>query len=258
MAPSREALLAAHQGQTTQIRERLVGYAGALWAGLGSWRDEDIARFVTALGPRVLAGRAQVARLTGSYLSASTGSPSTGLVDTATLRGMAVADLYRRPAASLYAALAEGKAFDAAQSMAGTRLKSLVSTDLQLSMTHQARRSLGGSGVEAYRRVLRGRGDCALCVVASTQRYWVKDLLPIHPGCNCDVEPLGAGDHRDHVLDEAQLEFVHDQVQGFTGESDRGGRSPDYRKLIVVREHGEIGPLLTWKHQQFTGLDDLA
>ena len=61
MAPSRSALIAAHQSQTMQVRERLTDYAKTLWGGLGSWRDEDVQRFVDLMTPRVLAGRASAA-----------------------------------------------------------------------------------------------------------------------------------------------------------------------------------------------------
>ncbi|MDO5671271.1 MAG: hypothetical protein Q4G30_00230 [Actinomycetaceae bacterium] len=81
------------------------------------------------------------------------------------------------------------------------------------------------------------------------------DLLPIHPTCDCSVEPLPDdwrrwesldGDFR--VIDKELLEATHQQVGLIEGVADRSGKDPDYRKLIIVSEHGEIGPELKWRH----------
>lgn len=260
LAPAqRDALTLAHQNLLADIRARLTDYATTLWGGLGSWRDTDVNRFVALMVPRVLAGQQQVANITDAYIAQLTSDGVAGRVDTNAIRGVPDDQLYRRPAATLYGNLADGKTLDQAQKAATTRLVSLVATGLQMTQVRQAHRTMARSrGVKAYRRVLRGPGDCALCIVASTQRYWKRDLLPIHPGCDCGVAPLGIGDHIDQVLDPAQLDLIHTQVQGFTGTFDPGARAPDYRKLIVVRVNGEIGPVLTWKHQSFTGPADIA
>jgi hypothetical protein len=42
------------------------------------------------------------------------------------------------------------------------------------------------------------------------------------------------------------------------GVEDRGGRAQDYRKLIVTREHGEVGPTLSWIGQKFTSQADIT
>jgi hypothetical protein len=257
VALASDALIAAHQSQLAQVRERLTDYAATLWAGLGSWRDDDVDRFVALMVPRVLAGRAKVAGLTDAYLAQLAGTDAAGPIDTTTLRGVAVADLYRRPASTLYAGLAEGKPLDVAQAAASARLASLVVTDMQMAAVRQSQRTLGAAPrTTFYRRVLNGAGDCAMCIIASTQRYRKSKLLPIHPGCDCTTAPVDAD--QSLVLDSDALDRVHSQVEGLLGEQDRSGRKVDYRKFIVEREHGEIGPLLTWKHQQFTSAADIA
>lgn len=254
----RDRLIAAEGRLSADIRRRLVEYATRMWGAMGSWRDADVDRFIETLVPKVLAGQRQMAQITDAYLTQLTGSKPGGLIDVNGIRGVPDEQVYRRPATALYAGLHAGKTLDQSQKDATTRLAGLIATGLQMSKVRQAQHAIAAMpGVEAFRRVLHGPGDCALCIIASTQRYWKGTLLPIHPGCNCSVESLGRGDHREQVLDEDLLQRVHDQVESFTGSSDRGGRGPDYRKLIVVREHGEIGPLLTWKHQNFTGPNDI-
>lgn len=253
-----------------------MAFVETYWGRMGSWRDADVDRFLDAVTPRIMAGRLAVANLTDAYLARTLEREPVGAIDVTTLRnGAPIEEVYRRPAVTLYNELSNGKSFPAALTAATARLVGMVGTDLQLSMQHQARASMGNAkGVEAFRRTLTGRENCALCMIASTQRYWKKDLLPIHPGCDCGVEPLARGQANNQVIDPELLEQTHNWVGAHAGrESDRGARDlglgklveyaeggergADYTDLIVVREHGELGPTLTWRHQSFTSADDI-
>ena len=267
LTPSqRDALTQALHGVRADVRARVVEYATVSWQTLGNWRDDDIARFVSAVVPQIEAGKRTVAQATDAALSAMIDDDPAGLADLGQIRGgVTAAEVYRRPAVTMRTALAEGASVSEAIERGAQRLESLVKTDLQLAHTHQARASLTApprrrgvrrrprGAVEAFRRVPSGTENCALCLIASTQRYWVGDLLPIHPGCDCQVQSLGHGEHVAQIIDAELLEAVHDQVEGIAGLSDRGGREVDYRQLIVTREHGEYGPTIGWRHQKHTG-----
>lgn len=264
----RDALILAEQRTRAEVRDRLVAYATRLWGGMGSWRDADVDRFVEQVAPRVLAGRTSVARLTDAYIATVTEGAPGPLIDVEGVRtGVGVEDTYRRPATQLYTSLSQGAPLEVAQAAALARLASLVATDLQLAQRAQARRSMRSAPrVEAFRRTLTGGENCALCVIASTQRYWKGDLLPIHPGCDCGVEPLGRSEHRDQVINRSLLESTHDQIASRLEQgSDRAARwldgsnpRSDYLDLIVTRDHGEYGPTLAWRGQHFTGPGDIA
>lgn len=264
----RDALTAALHDVRAEVRERVIEAAELSWDTLGNWRDADIARFIANVTPMVEAGKQTIAQATDAALAEMIDDDPVGVVDLSQIRGgVSAADVYRRPAIAMRSALADGKSFTDALKAGGTRLESLVATDLELAHTHQARATLTGNGrtrrrrrgsVEAFRRVPSGVENCALCLIASTQRYWVGQLMPIHPGCDCGVQSLGVGEHLAQVIDADLLEAVHDQVQGLTGLSDRGGRAVDYRQLIVTQEHGEYGPTLAWKGQKHTGPAELA
>lgn len=271
----REALTAALHDVRGEVSDRVAEYAAAVWRNLGDWRDDDIARFVAEVAPRVEAGKLTVAQATDAYIAAMIDAEPVGVVDLSQSRGgVPASTVYRRPAVDMRSALANGASFQDALEKGAKRLDDLVRTDLQLAHTHQARASMTGGAilpgskrrrarrprgaVEAFRRVPSGSENCALCLIASTQRYWVGDLMPIHPGCDCGVAPLGVGEHLSQVIDPELLEATHDQVELFAGMSDRGGRDVDYRRLIVASNHGEYGPTLRWKHQKFTGPDALA
>ena len=245
----------------TAVRQRLEQYAKASWLGLGSWRDADIARWVSLISPRVTAGQVAIANLTDQYLARILAADPVGVIDVRNLRGgPTAAEVYARPAVTMRTKLSEGSTMTAALQAGALRAVDLVTTDLQLAMTHQSQVSMSRHGVQFFQRVLVGPADCALCMIASTQHYRTGNLMPIHPGCNCDVRPLPndtarftAMDGSDRVIDPDLLAKTHNMVADLLGDADSSGRSPDYRKLLAVREHGEIGPVLTFKHQQFTG-----
>lgn len=142
------------------------------------------------------------------------------------------------------------------------RLEELVESDLQLAYSHASRlameRSEERAAIRYWRRVLRGESSCALCVLASTQRYRVEELNPIHPGCDCEVEPA-AKDDPSAREDKDAADRLHAAVQELLGTSDRGGRAPDYRQIMVqtIRIHGELGPLLVRPRDNFTSKSDV-
>ena len=132
----------------------------------------------------------------------------------------------------------------------------MAATDLQLAKTHTTRAVLSGKdNVVGYRRVLTGRESCALCAVAATQRYRKDRLLPIHDGCDCGVAPIYGDRDPGQVIDPDQLEGIKASLAERFG--DDSGEVADYRKAIVVHEHGELGPVIAVRGQHFTGPDDL-
>ncbi|AHH20848.1 putative bacteriophage protein [Nocardia nova SH22a] len=165
-------------------------------------------------------------------------------------RGVPAEQVYRRPAVEVYTALSKDVALEEAVQRGQTRLESLIATDLQMAKVRQADASLKASGKKYFRRVLKGEHNCALCIIASTQRYRVGELMPIHPGCDCEVEPLD-DPHTPLILDRELLEATHQMVKEFGADSNRSAKG--YRDLIVTHEHGEIGPVMAWRKQKFAG-----
>lgn len=242
----------------TQVRSRVRAFAEAAWRASPGYRDAQVERLVGVLVPRVQAGQLQVASLTSAYLGRVAGEAAVPVVSDEILnaRGVPASEVYRRPAVSVYTELAAGKPFEVALEAGATRLVSLAMTDLQMAKVRQSRASLSGGSFTYYRRVLTGNEDCALCMIASTQRYHKGDLMPIHPGCDCDVATLKADEDPGQVLDPDLLERTHDLVGDSGGAVDRS-TTDDYRNLLATREHGEVGPVLTWRDQRFTGPADI-
>lgn len=262
-----------------KVRVQLQGFALRCWNGLGSWRDKDYEQLLKVFVPRVEAGQQKVADLTDAYIRRLAldefGAIRSGLpleASTVALRGVPVAEVYHRPFASAYAELASGKSMTAAVSAGAERLTDLVASGLQLSKTHSAREAMERSKFQGYQRTLTGRESCALCVIASTQRYTRGDLLPIHPGCDCGVKPYNAR-FDSQVINEQLLNETYTEIAtrldhvsvGLDardlglGKTDARGRPlSDFTDLLVTRQHGELGPLLSWRDHKFTGADDIA
>jgi hypothetical protein len=168
-------------------------------------------------------------------------------------------EVYQRPAVSMRMSLAAGDSLTTAVGRGLDRLTSLVSTDLQLAKTRSAQHvAKSSTTVVGWRRELEGDLSCGLCIVASTQRYHREDLMPIHPGCDCQPVPIYGTEDPGTLLDEGALADVHASIEERFGVSDAGARDPvDYRKALIIHEHGEIGPVLAIRGQAFTGPDDL-
>jgi len=257
------ALTERYDALSTSLRSRVVSFVLDAFDSLGSYRDADAAAFIEQVLPTVLAAQAQMGQITDAYLSTMIADMMGGAAAPVgvqlgeALRGVPPEDVYTRPFVTTWTALSKGKAYTQAVAEGRTRLLSITETDLQLARTHAAQQSMRHGGVRFFRRRLTGTANCALCTIASTQRYRVENLMPIHPGCDCKVEPLVGSKDPGQVIDEALLREAHDAVAKGTGASDAGGRSPDYRDVIVTRQHGEYGPLLAVRRHEFTGPDDV-
>lgn len=248
-------LTEAYDSQVHAIRQQITAFGQAYWDSLPHYRASAVEDMIQAITPRVTAGQLRIADLTRAYLAQCARElgwkvvlPSIDQDEIRGARGIDPRVVYRRPAVDVYTALAAGKPLPQAAAEGRLRLTQLIGGDMQLAKVHASRQSMRGYPAEGqfYRRVLTGRENCALCVVASTQRYYRDDLMPIHPGCDCGVQPLPPGLAVNQVIDEDLLEQVHQITADRLGVSDRAGRTPDYRKLLTVSEHGEYGPTLSW------------
>ncbi|WP_405911358.1 hypothetical protein OG529_04370 [Streptomyces longwoodensis] len=262
-----EALQAAlgerYDALSTSLRDRVVTFVLSAFDSLGSYRDAEAAEFLDRVLPAVLAAQQQMGQITDAYLSAlladmlGGSAAPVGVQLPEALRGVDPAEVYRRPFVTAYTALSQGKSYAEAVAEGRTRLVSITETDMQLARTHAARQSMQRGGARFFRRELRSGKSCALCVIASTQRYRVENLMPIHPGCHCKPVPLVGSKDPGQIIDEALLREAHDAVAKGVGKADAGGRAPDYREIVITREHGEYGPLLAVRRHEFTGPDDV-
>lgn len=241
--------------------------AGLTFLNLGDWRDADADRYLELIrdpltslknegAKSTLAFYGAMAQLEGETFSRPTITRS-ALATSALRNGVDEATVWKRPFVTMRTALAQGKSIKEAVNLGASRAEYLASTEVQLARRGaglQARSS--NDRIVGYIRTLTGAENCALCYVASTQRYRKSDLLPIHPGCDCGEMPIYGRQDPGQVIDEMRLSKTHQAIEERFGISDRGAREPDYRQILIA-DHGEIGPTLTVRNQKFTGPNDL-
>lgn len=257
--------------QRRALSDRVIAALRRLFERLGAWRAADMQRFVEQAVPLLEGAQRQLAALTAMYVAAQAsravgrvlappGIPSAAAVDLRS--GVTAREVYQRPFRAVYTALSRGEPLPRAVELGSTRLAQIAEMDLQSTYAHASRAAMQQLPPDArphfWRRVLVGPENCAMCVVASTQRYRVEDLNPIHPLCNCRVDAI-YGPDPGHVIDPELLGAVHDAVKTLTGRADPGAREPDYRKLLVssTATHGELGTLLVRPLDHFTSPADL-
>jgi hypothetical protein len=255
--------------------------AGRVFANLGSWRDDDVARYQRIIRPQIDGIKLQAAQLQAAYYQevakqqGESYQPAAvrpaDLTETSLRNGAQAGEVYRRPFVSMYTELAKGELVSAAIAIGAARAASIASTDIQLAARIAGlKQRQNNNNIVGYRRVLTGSENCALCAIASTQRYTRNELKPIHPGCDCTEEPIYGNFDPGQVIDPQGLETIHEALQRQLGVSDVGARNAgigkatsagepisDFTDIIVTREHGEYGPTLAWRDQKFTGPNDL-
>jgi hypothetical protein len=180
--------------------------------------------------------------------------PFTPITGAALRGGVPPEAVYERPLAATWPAFGRGDSPEVAVRDGLSRLRQLVDMDVERAADFAAMERFANSNrTVGYRRVPTSGRVCALCLVASTQLYHKRQLKPIHPGCQCRPSPVLSMDAPAGQLDRRMLDAVHAEVQRVFGVSARDARRIDYRKILLVREHGEYGPTLTFSDHRFTG-----
>lgn len=261
---NRLELTQAYHKVSGSTLEAAAQAARSSFLSLGSWREDDIPRFIQQVVPSMNNAKRNMANYAVGYYKEMAGIAGEKFkmpnIDPASLSTQALRNgvtddmIWSRPFKSMWTSLSKGNDISDALDAGARRAVDLARTDVQLARRGaglQARSS--NDRIVGYLRTLSGAENCALCYVASTQRYKKKDLLPIHPGCDCGEMPIYGKDDPGQIIDDIRLEATHDAVETRFGVQDRGGREPDYRK-IKIQDHGELGPVLTVKGEKFTKL----
>jgi hypothetical protein len=177
--------------------------------------------------------------------------------------GVDMWEVYQRPFRTVWTTLSEGGTMTEAVTAGGVRVAEMAEIDLQDTEARAFRSGMAALPEAVrpryWRRVLRGDENCAMCVLASTQRYRIEKLKPIHPGCDCKVSPVYPG-QRDPVDVDTLVAAANAAAAELTGTTDFGGRRVDYRTITtnITAQHGEhAAPLLVRPLDRFDSPDDL-
>ena len=265
LTATEEAFRNSIQVVSRQVSERVVDFFMDQKQFLQAQAAQQAAQ-ISQLGATaatvVEGGQRNVAALTNGHVGKLFGVKDPVPVTSGVLSrtGITKAAEYERPLWQAVQAKRGGASDATALAEMAKRTERLVDTDMQLTKTKQSREIVRRSGHKRYRRIARAAA-CPLCAIASTQTYKSEDLLPMHPGCHCDIGPLAEGGKGQRQLDKnfspEKLAQATEQKKMLKEAAAEGHSAQWYRDKIAVREHGETGPTLTWKHQKFQGVNDL-
>lgn len=259
-SPTSEDLAFGLTGMLGNLRASLLQQLFAIWFSQSDYRKADDWLHVSL--PLINSAEETVSLMTATYMqlqleslgsSDNTDLPDPSVIVGTPLRGVDPSIVYTRPFKEVWESLGRGSSFEEAVSNGANRLRQLVETDMQLSHTHTSRSILKNrNDVVGFKRIPTGTYTCALCLVASTQRYHKLNLLPIHPGCDCRVAPIIDSNDTGQIIDKEFLEEIHKAVEKQFGFSARDARKIDYRKIMTTYNHGEYGPTLAVLGQHHT------
>lgn len=158
-------------------------------------------------------------------------------------------EVYRRPAKQYRYAITRGKTPEQSKFIAMERVKDLLTTDVALADRDESDHAYRALKTDiGWRRILRPElsesGPCGLCVVASDRFYKSGDLMPLHDECVCGKMPITSTEDPGTKINAADLERIYGAAGGNTMEELK-------RVRVVVRVHGEIGPVLVRERDHF-------
>lgn len=246
----------------TATAGRATAYAAQLLQQFSGWYSPaEIEAMSAELAALSINAQSAVSSMMAEYVAQTvsllTGRPvATPRLDPPLIRnGVPLEVVHQRPITAYRVEYADSRSTAAALDAAIERELQILEDDIMLAIRESEMSAMEDLEVTHYRRVLRPErsksGSCLLCVAASLQVYSIEDLLPIHNGCQCIVMPVVDGQDPGDELNEEDRRRAYKEA----GTTNKG----DLRKLRVkVREHGELGPVLTDAGHRFTGADDIG
>lgn len=241
MAPPAE--VRAHIAQQQRLRDQVTAQVAAAWAALPSYDEGDVATFLAAALPVVLAAQRAAVLLTNAFLGLRLGRGPAEidpdrLIGPHLRNGTEPSDVYRRPFVTTWSKLKEGTGWEDAVKAGGDRATSAAATDCQLAM-RETLREVGEKDdlILGFQRV-PDPGACDFCRLVAGQRYTTGQLMPIHNHCGCGVDVITEANRGDFTGDP-EHDLSVSREDGLTA---------------AVEEHGELGPVLVDGAHAFTAL----
>lgn len=256
-----ESLVSAHAAQRDSLITQLIKLLLGIWSPFSGWGDDDLMN--VAAGQAATYALAATKRMRQIDLAftkmvfAEYGIQYDGLdniEDVYPRSGVSALEVHRRPALQYRYAISQGKTADEARQAAIDRATALAETDVRTAGRDESHRAYQATtNVIGWRRILHPElsrtGPCGLCVVASDRFYKTSDLEELHDKCVCGKLPVVVGADPGTAINRADLDRIY-AAAGSTGAEDLK------RTRVVVRQNGELGPILTRQGQNFRDAND--
>jgi len=223
---------------------------GQLWEQVDDLSDEAMSKFAQAAAAQTLAAQTQSASLTYAFLAQAEGispGPAPAIVDvlSAVRQGVSPLTVYARPMVAARTAISRSQGFTEALQRGSALARSSGETDVMLAHRQAAVSWTDHpkSNVTGHRRV-PDSGACDFCLLISTRRYNIRDLQPVHNHCHCTVVPIiGRNDPGVQASNE-RLKAI---------QAKNKAKAEEAKPIkAVIKEHGELGPVLTKAGDTFT------
>lgn len=238
-------LVAAQIAAQAALRQRAGVAMGKAWDHLPAYDEANVDQFLTTAVPLTTAAQRSSAVLTAAFIAQVIGrqpdGANTDRILSLVRNGTPPGEVYRRPFVTVWSALKDQRPWEEAVKTGRERAVSAVETDVQLAM-RQTLNVVGEADplILGYRRV-PDPGACAFCLLVAGQRYTTADLMPIHNHCGCGVDVITAENR--HLFGGNPKNDLSITKDGVTA---------------TIRQHGELGPVLTDGADHFTGSEAVA
>jgi len=235
------SLTAVYQAELKRTRDAVANALRLHWHALPDYRDAQVQNFTERVVPIVEAGQRRAVAMTDAYMSnvlgvRPVGLQATDLVGPGARRGIDPHVVYARPFTTVWTSIAT-IGFDAAVAKGLSRLMSTGDMDVALSARNASMAYAQQSDrVAGFMRVA-DPGCCDFCQSINGVKVASESAAPLHNRCGCTVEPIEVGS-------PAAYGFQTFSPGSVFGDS-------------LIEEHGELGPVITNKHNQFTGESQL-
>lgn len=211
---------------------------------------------------------AQTAKFTSEAMREFGDAVSPASVDVDQVRdGVDPVDVWQRPFEEYRYQVSQGVEPERAVELALQRAESIADLNLQRAATIGATETMKKSKsakIVGYRRVIHPElsegGSCGLCVAAATRLYKTSELAAIHARCKCESVPVYKGDADvANAMNLRDIRSVYSvpvfDIADLADLYADAGNTTDSAKLKYTRyqinEHGELGPVLTRKGDNF-------
>lgn len=255
------ALAGAYNVQASALRGQSAEAIGRLWdATVQDPTDATLGLWVERAGATDRAYRVAASRAAEAYVNAvepaMTGDRWSGspvdhqAVADGVRNGVPPEDLWARPVVRLRALLGANPLVDALRRARGYA-EEIQATNAGLAGRNASNASMATSTrIVGYRRVTDGNA-CDFCQLASTQRYTLGALMPLHGGsCGCTVVPIIGNQDPGRVLDKELLGRLKEKSKDLKASD----LKDEYTKRVEIKEHGELGPVLVAKGSDYTDI----
>lgn len=243
---------AAYVARSATVRRNQEAALRRAWLSLGTWLGpgDYIELWLARAIPVMLGAQRASAALAVAHVNAVSGGSAAVPLDDFTgsaLRGVDHVGTYQRGFSTVRKAVGKGVPFDDAVRRGLERQLDIAATDVQLARSRAAESSMRANGVKRFRRVLTGAENCGLCLAAASRVYRTGDLLSIHNNCDCGVAPITAANHDESMSALIDAEAAYAEAVELAGST----RQKDLSRVVAVEQHGELGPVLTYRGQHF-------